>query len=74
MRTVTGAIRSGVALVALGSIAAGCTNVTARHTPLYRAEPHTSEIRATATNSQVGISSIVIDVTSGPMTDCSEHS
>jgi hypothetical protein len=68
------AVRCAVAVLLLGSVAAGCTTVTTTHRPIYRAEPHTSEIRATAENPQFGISSIVINVTSGAMTDCSEFS
>lgn len=49
-----------------------CTSITGRHDPLYRAEPHTSDIRATAENSVSGIVSISIEVTAGRMTDCSE--
>ena len=49
-----------------------CTTIATSHDPLYRAQAHNSEIRATAQNTQVGITRIVIDVTTGSMTDCSE--
>lgn len=64
-------ISTSVALV-LSLLMSACTSITARHEPLYRAEPHTSEIRATAQNAQFGIVSISIEVTAGPMSDCSE--
>ena len=65
---------SAPAIIALmlGCAVTSCTTVTARHDPLYRAQPHTSEIRATAENPQFGIASIAINATSGAMTDCSE--
>lgn len=56
-----------------GVFATGCaTSLTARHTPLYRASPHSSTIAANATNNQAGISQITIQVTRGTMTDCTE--
>jgi hypothetical protein len=55
-------------------IVTGCTQVTARHNPLYRASPHDSEIQATAQNDTFGISNISINVISGAMTDCSGFS
>lgn len=59
-------------ILLLACVVTGCTTVTAKHDPLYRAQPHDSAIQAVAQNSTFGISSISIDVTSGPMTDCSE--
>jgi hypothetical protein len=51
----------------------GCaevTRITARHNPLYRAEPHASTITATATNAERKISQVKIDVAVGDMTAC----
>lgn len=51
----------------------GCaqtTHVTASHSPLYRAEPHTTTITATATDAKDGIASIQINVLLGEMSAC----
>jgi hypothetical protein len=48
------------------------TRITARHDPLYRAEPHASTITATATNQDKKISQVRIDFHVGEMTACPE--
>jgi hypothetical protein len=58
------------ALLGLGL--GGCTTIATTHDPLYRAQAHDSRISVTARNTQVGIASISIEVTTGAMTDCSE--
>jgi len=61
----------GVALLTL--TVTGCaTSISAVHDPLYRAVTHTSTITATASNTSVGIRRILITVTTGEMTDCTE--
>ena len=49
---------------------AATTHVTASHSPLYRAEPHTTTVSATATDAQDGIASIQINVLLGEMSAC----
>jgi len=57
--------------ISLILLASGCaTSISARHDPIYSAHAHSSTITATATNSQVGISAITIEVTTGEMTAC----
>lgn len=51
---------------------ASATRITARHDPLYRAEPHASTITATASNAEKKIAQIRIDVAVGEMTACPE--
>jgi hypothetical protein len=70
----TTSTRSAASVFLAGLVAAGCTTVTGNHDPLYPAEPHTSVITAIADNSWFGISSIVIDVKNGGISDCSEYS
>jgi hypothetical protein len=51
----------------------GCaTSISARHTPFYRASPHSSTIAVSAVNNQSGIRQIRVNVTRGTMTDCTE--
>lgn len=52
---------------------AGTTQISAVQNPLYRAEPHTSTITATASNDKNKISEIRIDVIDGDMTACTEN-
>lgn len=61
------------AVIPIMLVATGCasTTITAVHDPLYRAAPHTSTITATANNTESGIKTISMTVTTGDMVDCS---
>jgi hypothetical protein len=56
------------------TLASGCASlsITARHTPLYRAEAHTSTISATA-SSDAGIQSISVQVLTGELVACKSN-
>lgn len=68
-------LRSAVVLLVAVAAFPACrstTVISARHAPLYRAISHTSTISATATNEERGLRQIVLTVTTGEMTDCTE--